>query len=152
MCKRDFKKGKKVMKKLVLVFFIFISSLLASEINWSKDITAAMLKAQKESKPVLFIISRHTCRFCIKLANTTLKDQKVADELNKNFSMAIAHIDDNDFVPRDLMTQGVPAIWFLLPSGEPMYQPLMGAMAPDDFLQALTIVKEDYKEYLKEKK
>ena len=47
-------------------------------------------------------------------------------------------------MPRELYRPGTPAIWFLLPSGEPMYQPLMGAIDAPKFLEALNIVKEEF--------
>lgn len=48
-------------------------------------------------------------------------------------------------MPRELWRPGTPAIWFLLPSGEPMFEPVMGAIDANNFLKALDIVKKEFK-------
>lgn len=78
------------------------------------------------------------------LDNTTFKDKKVIETLNRDFISIISYTDENDYTPRALMTPGTPAIWFLLPSGEPIYQPLMGAIDASNFLKAVAIVKEEF--------
>lgn len=141
------------MRKIfVLMMFVVVSAVFAADINWASDFNAGIEGAKKANKPILFVSSRHSCKYCVVLDTTTFKDKRVIEELNKNFVSIIAYSDENDYMPRELWQPGTPAIWFLLPSGEPMYQPLMGAIDAENFLKALAIVKEDYKEYKKEKK
>jgi uncharacterized protein YyaL (SSP411 family) len=116
----------------------------ASDIKWEKDYSAGLEKAKKIDKPILFVSSRHTCRYCVILDETTFKDKRIIDELNKNFVSVISYSDENDYLPQELFQPGTPAIWFLLPSGEPMFQPIMGAIKAENFLEALEIVKEEY--------
>jgi hypothetical protein len=47
-------------------------------------------------------------------------------------------------MPRELYRPGTPAIWFLLPSGEPMFEPVMGAIDANNFLKALSIVEKEF--------
>ncbi|WP_321779082.1 thioredoxin family protein [Sulfurimonas sp.] len=129
---------------LVYLLLTFASTLVASEINWAKDFKAGIKEASRFNKPVLFISSRHTCRYCVILDNTTLKNKKVIDSLNKDFTSIISYSDENDYMPKELYQPGTPAIWFLLPSGEPMYQPIMGAIGAKDFLEALSTVKKEF--------
>lgn len=141
------------MRKIVMLMMLFVASaIFAADINWAKDFNTGIESAKKVSKPILFVSSRHSCKYCVILDTTTFKDKRVIEELNKNFVSIIAYSDNNDYMPKELWQPGTPAIWFLLPSGEPMYQPLMGAIDAENFLKALAIVKEDYKEYKKEKK
>ncbi|WP_324172354.1 DUF255 domain-containing protein [Sulfurimonas sp.] len=133
------------MRKILLYIIItFASTLIASEVNWAKDFKAGIKEASRFNKPVLFISSRHTCRYCVILDNTTLKNKKVIDALNKDFVSIISYSDENDYIPRELYQPGTPAIWFLLPSSEPMYQPIMGAIRAKDFLEALSVVKKEF--------
>lgn len=130
-------------------FFIYLILTLAvtvsaSDIKWEKDYNAGLEQAKKIDKPILFVSSRHTCRYCVMLDETTFKDKRVIDELNKDFVCVISYSDDNDYLPQELFQPGTPAIWFLLPSGEPMFQPIMGAIKAENFLEALEIVKEEY--------
>jgi len=128
---------------IFLVFGIAIN-LFASEINWAKDYYEGITNAQQSDKPVLFVSSSHACKYCVILDNTTFKDQRVVERLNKGFVSVISYSDEGDYLPRELWRPGTPAIWFLLPSGQPMYEPLMGAMNADNFLKALSIVEEEY--------
>lgn len=130
-------------------FFIFLLmgilvNLMGSEISWAKDYNEGIKSAEAASKPVLFVSSRHSCKYCVILDETTFKDKRVIEELNKNFISIISYSDENDYMPRELYQPGTPAIWFLYPKGEPMFQPLMGAIDAENFLKALAIVKEEF--------
>lgn len=133
------------MRKLfILLMLLFASSLFASKIEWAKDFQSGLVQAKEQNKPVLFVFSRHTCKYCVMLDTTTFQDEKVITALNKDFVSIISYSDENDYTPEELFTPGTPAIWFLIPSGQPMYQPLMGAMDSENFLKALEIVKGDF--------
>ena len=131
-------------KILIYMVLLFATSLMAAEVSWAKDYQSGLKQAKAENKPMLFVISRDTCKYCIMLKNTTFKDKKVVAALDKDFIAVTSWINENDYVPQELFAPGLPAIWFLLPSGEPMYQPLMGAQSVDDFLYALGLVKEEF--------
>lgn len=133
------------MRKIFIYFILSAAvTLFASEINWAKDYNSGIKEAQKVIKPVLFVSSRHSCKYCVILDDTTFKDKKVIEELNKNFVSIISYSDENDYMPQELWQPGTPAIWFLKPNGLPMYQPLMGAVDAQNFLKALAIVKEEF--------
>jgi len=138
------------MRKIIIYLtLLFATSLMAAEINWAKDYDAGVKEAARFVKPVLFISSRHSCKFCVILDETTLKDERVVKALNKDFISVISYSDDNDYMPQKLYHPGTPAIWFLLPNGEPMYQPIMGAITADNFIEALGVVKREFDEYIK---
>ncbi|MDD5158311.1 DUF255 domain-containing protein [Sulfurimonas sp.] len=138
-------------KFFICMLLLFAINASAAEIKWAKDFNSGVEQAKKINKPILFVSSRHTCKYCVILDNTTFKDKKVIDELNKNFVSIISYSDENDYMPKELWQPGTPAIWFLFPSGTPMYQPLMGAVDPDNFLKALQIIKDEHSKQ-KEKK
>jgi len=141
-----------MFKKITLALLLTITSTFASQINWAKDFKSGLEIAKTADKPVVFVFSRHTCRYCVILDETTLSDAKVAEALNKDFVSVISYTDENDYTPDELWRPGTPTIWFLLPNGEPMFQPLMGAVDSEDFLNALEIVKEEYVKVYKGKK
>ncbi len=143
-----------MFKKYVFILLMIITSLFSAEVNWAKDYHEAMLQAQKEDKVVLFIISRDTCKYCVLLKDTTLKNETVVKVLNEDFISVVAWTNENDFIPDELRsnTPGLPGIWFLQPDGEPMFNPVMGYVKKDRFLEALSIVQEEYKKINKGKK
>jgi len=131
-------------KILIYITLLFATTIMASEIKWAKDYNVGIKEAARFNKPMLFISSRHTCKFCVILDNGTLKDKRVAKALNEDFVSVISYSDENDYMPKELWQPGTPAIWFLRPSGEPMFQPIMGAIDADNFLNAIKIVKEEF--------
>lgn len=137
------------MRKIVLITLMLTSILLASPINWEKDYQSGVAKATKLNKPMLFISSRHTCKYCVILEKTALSDPKNVNELNRNFVSVVSYSDEGDYLPKELWRPGTPAIWFLDEKGEPLFQPIMGAIDAENFYRALMIVKEEYIKRLK---
>lgn len=129
---------------IILVFGIVVN-LFGAEINWAKDYHEGIKSAQEKQKAVLFVSSRHSCKYCVILDETTFKDARVVEQLNKNFVSIISYSDENDYMPKELWQPGTPAIWFLMPNAEPMFQPLMGAIDAENFLKALAVVEEEFK-------
>ena len=136
------------MRKILVYMMLLIAvSAVASEVKWAKDFKSGMTEALRFNKPVLFISSRHTCKYCVILEETTLSDKKIVDKLNKEFVSIVSYSDEYDYMPRELYRPGTPAIWFLLPDGRPMYQPIMGALDAQNFYKALKVVEMTFKEY-----
>ena len=133
-------------KFFTILLFIFTLNLSAADIKWAKDFKSGVEEAKKVNKPIYFLSSNHTCRYCIKLKRTTLKDKKIINELNNNFISIITYSDDSDYMPEELWRPGTPASWFLFPNGEPMFQPVLGAVNAKDFSEILEAVKKEFSE------
>jgi thioredoxin-related protein len=124
---------------------LFVStSLFASQIQWAKDYQTGVADATKQNKPILFIYSNHNCKYCVMLEENTLKDKKVIEALSKDYISIISYSDEGDYLPRELWRPGTPTLWFLDQRGEPMFEPLMGAVDAENFLKALAIVKLEF--------
>jgi len=133
------------MRKIFIYMMLMLAvSVGASEIKWAKDYESGMSEASRFNKPVLFVSSRHTCKYCVILEETTFQNKQVIEALNKDFISIISYSDEKDYMPRELWQPGTPAIWFISPNGEPMFQPLMGAVNAENFLKAIEIVKEEF--------
>lgn len=130
--------------KTVVIFLLTLSTLFGAGIKWEKDYTTALRQAKSLNKPMMFIISNHNCRYCVQLESTTLKDPKVIQKINANYVAALVYVDENPLFPRELYVGGTPATWFIKGNGEPMFEPLMGAVDTAGFLKALDIVSSEY--------
>ena len=110
------------MKKFFLFVMMFAGiELLASQINWVENYSKALQIAQKENKPIIFVMKKHGCRYCKKLENETFKDVKVINKINKNFVPVKLYADEpTSCMPYTLAvyTNGFPTIWFLRKNGE----------------------------------
>ena len=140
------------MRKILIMLLLIVATMFGGDVKWEKDYNSALKEAKKLNKPVLFISSRHSCKYCVLLDNSTLKDARVVKALNKDFISVTSYSDERDYMPRELWRPGTPAIWFLLPSGEPMFEPVMGAIDAENFLQALSIVKKEFNNRKKKEK
>lgn len=131
------------MKKIVMTLLLGAAMLAGAEIQWEKEISAAVDKAEKEKKPLMVVVTKHGCKWCEVLKNETLKNAKVVSIINHDF-VAYEGVMDEGTVPPSLMTPGTPATWFIK-GKTPMFEPVMGAVDVDNFLKALDIVKQEYK-------
>ncbi len=81
------------MKKFLLLFFLLIANQNFAQLN-----THTFEEAEKLSKisPKPFVIFLHTdwCNYCKMMENTTFKDQKIREELNKNFYFISFNAED----------------------------------------------------------
>ena len=143
-----------MIKKLILAMLLTSVSIFASNINWAKDYKTGIAKATKQNKPVLLIVSSHSCKYCMMLDKNTLKDPKVTKALNNDFIAIRSWVDQGDFIPMEVRqnTPGLPGIWFLKADGEPMFRPILGYVETNKFLEALAIVHEEFKKQNKGKK
>jgi thioredoxin-related protein len=135
------------MKKTVWLLLTAVTLLLGQEVTWEKDYHAAVAKAKKSDKPILFVFSSHACKWCRHLEATTFSDPKVIARLNRDFVNVIAYADEKDYVPRALWMPGTPALWFLDSNGEAMFQAIQGSVGPSDFLGAVDIVLKAYEKH-----
>lgn len=137
--------------KTLLIFLLTLSTLFGGGIKWEKDYATALKQAKALNKPMMFIISNHNCRYCVQLESTTLKDPKVIQKINTNYVAALVYVDENPLFPRELYVGGTPATWFISGKGEPMFEPVMGAVDPTNFLKALDTVTAEYAKTSKKK-
>jgi len=143
-----------MFKKIILSVLLTLSAVVAADvkseenasasIKWEKNFHTAMVKAQEQNKPVLFVYSRHTCKYCVVLEETTFQDKKVVEILNKEFISVVSYTDEDDYTPGELRRPGTPTMWFLYPSTLAMFQPIQGAIDAENFLNALSVVKTEF--------
>lgn len=131
------------MNKIIFVLLLSAFSLFGAEVKWEKDLSSAVQRADKEYKPLMVLVTKNGCRWCDIFKQKTLTNPKVVAILNRDFVVYEGVVDEGS-VPPSLMTQGTPATWFIK-GKTPMFEPIMGAAESGDFLEALDIVKQEYK-------
>ncbi len=132
------------MKKLFIAALFAAMGVFAQGIHWEKDFKHALVRAKQLHKPIFFVYSRHSCKWCRHLESTTFRDPRVIAALNGSFVNVVSYTDENDYTPRKLMLPGTPGLWFLDSSGEPMFQPVQGAVGASDLLRAIRIVEKEF--------
>ena len=132
------------MLKSFGIVLLFAASLFAAEINWIKDYTQSVERAEKTHKPIVMVLTSPYCKWCRHLDNTTFKNIDVIKGLNKNFVSLYVNVDVNSNYPRELYRPSTPTIWFLDSHGIPMFKPVQGAIDAKNFLEAMDIVKKEF--------
>ena len=134
------------MKRYILIFLFFVVHLFGAELTVEKNFKESIIKSDAAQKPLMFIVSRHTCKYCVMLEKETLSQAEVIEKLNKDFVVYIAYVDDGDGFPEEFWRPGTPTIWFLNDNGEAMSEPIMGAIDKTNLLQVLDSVKTKFDE------
>jgi len=135
-----------MVKFYISMLFVLSTSLIAESINWAKDYKSGIAQATKEQKPVMFVVSRHSCKYCVILEQNTFSNPRVISKLNKEFISIISYTDERDYIPRGMYTGGTPTTWFLASDGQPMFSPVTGARGPEAYMSALQVVKDKFNE------
>ncbi|MEA3521518.1 MAG: thioredoxin family protein [Campylobacterota bacterium] len=132
-----------MIKKILLTLTLLTTLVSAASIQWESNLKVAIAKGKRLNKPVMFLVNRDGCGWCDRFLAGTLSDPKVVATLNSNY-VSVQGYTNRNTVPADLVTNGTPGTWFLK-DGEPMFQPMMGAQPATTYLEALSIVLDEYK-------
>lgn len=125
------------MKKIVLLATLLVSSLFA-EIEWMAY-SDAMIKAKKENKIVMVMLSKKGCGACDFMENIVLEDEKVLSEFTNGFIGV--HIDiHEDSIPKDLDYFGTPTFHFINADGKKIDR-IDGGKKVESFIKKLKEIK-----------
>ena len=131
------------MKKLLWVSLLAFS-VFGAEITWNSSYDQALLKAKKEGKPLMVLITSEQCRWCRKLEATTLQDDEIVARINTTFQ-AVNVIKDKSIYPKSLSAKMVPMSYFLDPkSGKVLYS-IPGYWGAEDYNSILDDALRKYK-------
>lgn len=122
------------MKKLALLAFLMVN-LVAAEIVWNDTYEQAQMKAKKESKPLLVLITSEQCGWCRKFEATTLQNEDVISKLNSKF-VAVHVTRDKSIYPKTLSAKMVPMNYFLDANGKVIYS-MPGYWSVEDYQSIL---------------
>lgn len=122
----------KTMKKTVTTLILLSLSLFA-DIKFVQKYEDGLAEAQKENKLIALTVVSTNCPWCHKLLETTLKDKRVEDIINKNFVYVLVNKDITT-PPSGMTARLVPATFFLDKNGRKVSLPAIGYWDADDFI------------------
>jgi thiol:disulfide interchange protein len=107
----------------------------AVEVDWSRDLPAALERARAEGKPVLVTFYADWCVWCRKLESTTLRDNEVRAVLRDRVIPVSLDVDgDGRELSNIYRVDGLPTILMLDGSGQEIGR-IPGYMSPTGFLE-----------------
>ncbi len=119
-----------------MLFFISIFTFLLSgaEINVIKDFNKAKELAKIEKKDVMLMIVTKSCPWCVKMKNTTFKDEKILNIIKSRYIFVELN-KDSDEIPH--FARFVPTIFIY--QNEELIDEIIGFKNSEEFLKILEI-------------
>ena len=127
------------MNKTIVALALMVSY-ASAQINWVPSYDVALIKAVKEKKNVMVMLSKEGCPACEYMENNVFEEQVIEETINKNF--VPVHLDiHKDKIPSELGYIGTPTFHFVNAKGEKLKRYDGGANIPT-FMGILNSVKK----------
>ena len=129
------------MFKSILISIIFVSSIFASNIHWTKnnlDDSIDKLSSKKQ-KIIMAYFWLEGCNACEYMSDRVFAQEDVSEFINENF---IAY--KTNLIPMDYPVFAYPTIYFIDENGEELGDPIMGAKNADEFMFLIEDIKEKF--------
>jgi len=112
-----------------------VSGHVTVEVNWEKEMPAALERARTEGKPVLVNFYADWCVWCKRLDSTTLHDAKVATMLRDRVVPVRLDVEGNGRrLSNEYRVDGLPTVLVLDADGREIGR-IPGYMPPAGFLE-----------------
>lgn len=102
------------MIKMLLMPFLLVFSLNANHIHWLGDYDKALIKAQKEDKPLMVLLVKKECSMCNKIIKKYFMEQIYIEQLNDKFISVIITYEGRINYPIELFYAAkFPTLFFV---------------------------------------
>jgi len=127
------------IKKLFVAFIILLSTQLSAEVVWQKNFSQSLELAKKDQKVLMLFVESKSCRWCKKMKNRTLSDERVIKRLKPYVSLKVMR-DDMDVMRELPSIHGVPTIFFMT-ANKKILETVVGYFNIEDFLSYIDDVE-----------
>ncbi len=129
------------MLKSVLVSILFVSTVFAGSINWSKDNLDDTISSTKNKKQkiIMAYFWQEGCNACEYMSDRVFAEDEVSAFINENF---IPYKTDK--LTFDYPVFAFPAIYFIGEDEQELGEPIMGARNADEFMFMIEEIKEQF--------
>jgi len=118
--------------RFLVIIFIFIFGLNASNVKWSGNFNTAYKQAIKENKKLMVLLCKQDNHICKKMLKTTFCNQIYIDEINKNYISVIVMKGQKESYPIEMLYTLLYPVLFILDNKELFIcEPLTGKITPD---------------------
>lgn len=123
------------MKKIILSC-LFVISLFGSEIKWNDSYFNALIKAKKEHKPLMILVTKDSCRWCHKMEETTLKDKDIVKKLNTSFE-SLNLVKEKHILPKGIKPNMYPYSYFIDSKTGEIIDSMAGYIDSEEYIYTL---------------
>ncbi|MFT7824238.1 MAG: thioredoxin family protein [Sulfurimonas sp.] len=132
------------MRKLIWILGTLLllgSTLHAAELVWEKDTETAFAKAKAEKKNVMLMVEASYCKWCKKMKQETLADEKVKKRLENYILVKIFRCDNEAMMILPELHYPAPTTFFMTLEGE-IIEKAIGFFEAADFITFINDVEE----------
>ena len=126
------------MQKAFFLLMLIVSSLYANP-EWTDSIEEAMIRAQKENKQIMVMLSKDACDACWYMENIVFDDDKVKTLLYTKFIPVYLDVHQ-DKIPVNFKYVGTPTFYFLDAKGKKLGFRISGVKNIKDFTKIMNKV------------
>ncbi|MGE4511544.1 MAG: hypothetical protein AB7D43_10645 [Sulfurimonadaceae bacterium] len=107
--------------RLLVAIFIFKAIAVANDF----DVYSAFDKAQKENKPLFYVVVSAGCPHCVSFFENTIHPN--FEMIHRDFEFAFSDISRGDKIPSNIKFNGTtPSTYIVTPNGQTIVGPLEG--------------------------
>ena len=143
------------MKKIIILYslFLFIGCntphaskeeklLTLAGQKWHTNLNLSMLKAKKENKNLLVMVSEDYCRWCLKMENETLSQIDIQKKLKDYILVSLKRSDKESVKQLSGFDGNIPSFFFIEPNTDFM-ESIIGYYEAPVFLDYLIEIEND---------
>jgi thioredoxin-related protein len=120
----------------LLLSIVLVASVKAEGIRWYTDADDAWTEVDQAGRPLMVLVTRQGCPFCVRMKNSTLADPLVVQVVNAEFvALRVDQQEDPAFV-RDLGIKAFPTLLIISPDDK-LVDRVKGYMNADQTRQRL---------------
>lgn len=125
---------------LCIIFFVL---LVAVPANGTETYFSALVRAQKENKPILLYFFSNSCPYCDKMDREVLADREIGAALKEDFIFVRIDVDRDSKIADKYEVKFYPTTWLLDSTGHRIAQ-VPGYLSKSYFTRILAYLKGEY--------
>ena len=110
-------------------------------LSWDTQIDKALKNAQKSHKNLIVMVGEESCRWCKKMKEDTLSDERIQKKLSKYILVSVKRSDKKSVAHMPEFDGKIPSFFFIEDNGE-VYDSVVGYYKADDFLRYINEIEE----------
>ncbi len=119
----------------------------AKKYGFLQDYTQALQLAKERKRPLLLLLTKEECTWCVRFERRTLGNRSVLEELKHNFVVVIVdkNLQKQSYPAKKFQAPFTPRGFFIDPNDESVLALSNGYMKADDFLAILHKVEKKWR-------
>jgi len=110
-------------------------------LSWYSHIDNALESAQKSHKNLIVMVGEASCRWCKKMKERTLTDEKVKEKMSEYILVSVKRSDKAEVAHVPEFDGSIPSFFFMK-DNEEVYDSVIGYFKADDFLRYMNEIEE----------